>query len=221
MALSTQDCVDYFAILQDKYGSPNLIESEIVDFLNHAINEYINRLFPDTQGGVANVEMDSNILNNIAPLIYTISTNTTSGLLSGTVIDAALVTASSDASAKRMIVLNVSATSDGVTYPVKFTKHNNIFAYERNFWKKAESPNRIRYTLTANGLKFYPIDDAITIGVTCVKTPKVLELATPVNPEFPDYVMYNVIAIALQLAGVSTRDTELIEDIRAISLQAK
>lgn len=218
--MTTQECVDYFAILQDKYGSPNLIESEIVDFLNHAINEYINRLIPDTQGGVANVEMDSNILNNITPLIFTISTTTTSGVLTNAVIDAALVTASGDAAAERMITLNVFATSSGVTYPVKFTKHNNIFAYERNFWKKAESPNRIRYTLNGDGLQFYPTDDAIAIGVTCVKTPKILEIGVT-DPELSDYAMYNVIAIALQLAGVSTRDTELIEDIRAISLQAK
>ena len=219
--MSSQQAVDYFAILQDKYGSPNLIESEIVDFLNHAVNEYINRMLPDSQGGVVNVEMDSNVLNNLAPLIYTITENTTSGLLTNAVIDAALVTESGDAAASRMSVLEVSVTSSGVKYPAKWAKYNNINAYERNYFKKPSSPDNIRYVYNGKGIQFFPTDDVSDIGVTVIKKPKVLSLSPVVNPEFSDYVMYSVIAIALQLAGVSTRDAELVESIRAISLQGK
>ena len=219
--MTTQEAVDYFAILQDKYGSPNLIESEIVDFLNHAVNEYINRVLPDSQGGVVNIEMDSSVLNNIAPIIFTISENTTSGLLTNAVIDAALVTESGDANAERLTILEVSVTDTGVKYPAKYTKYNNINAFERNFFKKSSSPDNVRYVYNGKGLQFYPTDDVVDIGLTVVKKPKTLALSPAVNPEFSDYVMYSVIAIALQLAGVSTRDTELIEDIRAISVQGK
>ena len=219
--MTTQEAVDYFAILQDKYGSPNLIESEIVDFLNHAVNEYLNRVIPDSQGGVVNVEMDSNVLNNIAPIIFTITENTTSGLLSNAVIDAALVTESGDASATRLSILEVSVTDDGIKYPAKFTKYNNINAYERNYFKKSSVPDNVRYVYNGKGLQFYPTDDTVDIGLTIIKKPKVLSLSPAVNPEFSDYVMYSIIAIALQLAGVSTRDEELIASLRAISLQSK
>jgi hypothetical protein len=53
-----------------------------------------------------------------------------------------------------------------------------------------------------------------------IKTPKVLTVAGSAQEmEFSDYSVYNIISIALKLAAVSTRDTEVLEDIRLASLQ--
>ena len=220
--MSTSEAVDYFSILQDKYGSPNLIESEVVDMLNHAQFEYLNRLFPDNQGGVANVEVDSNVVANVQPLIYTITTNmaAVTGLLSTSTINTALVTASGDSAATYFRVLSVGVTADNITYPVKYIKQNNLWSNERNYFKKASLTNP-RYTFRGDGLKFYPVDSTVDLTITVVKNPKTLSLSPAVNPEFKDYAVYQIIMIALQLAGVSTRDEEIIRDIQGISLQAK
>lgn len=220
--LTTQNLVDYFAILQDKYGSPNLIDTEIVDMLNHAQMEYLNRLFPDTQGGVANVEMDSNVVANIRPLVYTVSTtmNGTTGLVTDATLNTALQTESGDASTTFFRILSVGLTSDSVTYPVKYVKQNNLWSYNRNYFKQP-SVTTPWYTLVGKGLRFYPIDATKTLTITCVKSPKTWSLTGPVNPELENYALYNILAIALQLAGVSLRDEELIADIRNTTLQAK
>jgi hypothetical protein len=78
--MTQQKAVDIFAILQDKYSSPNLITSEVIDLLNMALSgEYMNRLFPDNQGGVVNFEMDQNVVVNIQPLLWTITQTFTLG----------------------------------------------------------------------------------------------------------------------------------------------
>lgn len=213
--MTTQDLVNYFAVLQDKFGSPNLISSEVVGFLNHATNEWLNRLVPDSQGGVVNFEEDSNVTAQLKPLIYTVSLNTTSeGILTQSALDAALTTAVGTASSTfRIMAVSSSAA------PVRYIKHNNLATNTRNLYKTPTSSYRL-YTQVAAGYQFYP--QAVTpLGVTVIKKPAVLSLTGPVNPELEDYVLYNILTIALQLAGVSTRDEELIGAVRNITVQGK
>jgi hypothetical protein len=220
--MSTQELVNYYAILLDKWGSPNLIEDEIVDTLNHAQMEYLNRLFPDSQGGIANVETDSNTVANIKPLIYTISTtmNGTTGLVTEATLNTALQTESGDANSNYFRVLSVNLTSDGIIYPVRYIRQNNLWATERNFFKKPEVTNP-RYTTTGKGLRFYPIDATKTLSITLVKNPKKLSLAPVVDPEFDDYTLYQILMIALQLGGISIRDGELLQTIQMNTVQGK
>lgn len=222
MALTTQALVDYFAVMQDKYGSANLIEDEIVDMLNHAKMEYLNRIFPDSQGGVVNAEMDQNVVANIKPLIYTVSTtmNGTTGLVTEAVLNAALQTESGDDTTTWFRVLSAGLTSDSITYPVRYLRQNNLWAAERNYFKQPSVTNP-RFTTVAKGLRFYPVDATKTLTITCVKNPKTWALDPVVNPEFDEYVLYQILMIALQIAGVSIRDTELLQDLQNITLQGK
>ena len=210
--------VTIFNVLNDKFGSPNVIESEIIDHFNFAISEYLNRLFPDNQGGVVNFELDSNVLMNLQPLIYPLnSLAVTSGVLLNSTINSALVTAAG-AGSTYFRIMNVSYTNGGSTYYAKYAKHNNILAYERNTYK-APSATKVYYSPVAAGLKFYPSSTS-TVSPTVVKNPKVLttsDLST--SFEFSDYVVYNIIAIALKLSGIGTRDAELIDDVRMTGLQ--
>lgn len=219
--MTTQEFIDYFAILQDKYGSPNLLEDEVVLMGNHAYHEFLNRLFPDTLGGIANVETDINVLSPVQPLIFTITENMDStGLLANADLNAALATESGDSDATYFRILSIGIDNDGVEYPVRFAKHNNIFAYKRNFFKNPDL-SKARFSPIGKGFQFYPIDEAADLTITVVKNPKLMSLSPTVDPELDNYSMYQVLAIALQLAGVSTRDTEILQDMQGISLQAK
>lgn len=210
--MTTAELVSYFSVLQDKYGSPNLVETEIVSFINHGINEWLNRLVPDSQGGIVNFEEDSNVTAQIKPLIYTLSISTNSvGLLTDTAINAALTTAVGSAATTFRVMSAVSSVA-----PVKYVKHNDVGSYLRNSYKAPTTSYKL-YTQTAGGYQFYP-QATTALTFTVMKKPKIL-VSGSVNPEFGDYEMYNILAIALQLAGVSTRDEELLGAIQATATQ--
>lgn len=218
--MTTAQAITYFNILIDKYGSPYFTDSEVVNFLNHAQYEYLNRLFPDSQGGVVNFEFDQNTAMNLKPLMYTLTaTMSGAGLVTDTTLNTALQTASGDASATVFRIGAVGFVKDGVTYPARYVKQNNLFSFERNFFKKPTSPNRIRYTLLNNSIEFFPTDtESSGLKIRVIKNPRTLDIATPVNPEFGDYTMFNIIVIAAQLAGVSVRDQELLGTLQGANV---
>jgi hypothetical protein len=207
--MTQQKAVDIFAILQDKYSSPNLITSEVIDLLNMALSgEYMNRLFPDNQGGVVNFEMDQNVVVNIQPLLWTITTTmNTSGIVTSTAINTALRTATGNSSDVYFRIGSIGMTG----YPVKYVKQN-IF--------KTPTTTKPRFTFLASGLQFYPTDTTKTLTINVVKKPRLLAVADLATEcEMNDYLMYNVIGIALKLAGIATREEELIADARNSGVQ--
>lgn len=214
--MTTIEARDYFLVQQDKFGSPNVIDNDVLRYLNQAVNEYLNKLIPDAEGGVVNFEEDKNIVADIQPLIYIITTTTdSSGILTDTAINAALVS-QSVAGAEYLRIMSNGTTSGG--YPVKYMRQNNRWSFERNYFKKPTTINP-KFTLISGGLKFYPAATT-QVTVALIKKPNVLSLSPVVNPELGDYQMYSVIMLALKLAGVSTRDTELLEDVRLASIKS-
>ncbi len=208
--------VSIFNVLQDKTGSPNIIESEIVEHFNMAIGEYLNRAFPDSQGGVVNFEQDANVTANLQPLIFTLGNLNmdANGKVSTAAINAALVAVSSVGST----YFRIGSVGSGLL-PIRYVKHNNIWAYRNNTYKTPSTTNNY-YSLLGSGLQFYPTNVLLPLSITVIKNPKVLttgDLATEL--EFSDYVAYNIISIALKIASIGTRDTELLEDVRLAGLQ--
>src|SRR5882724_3213344 len=96
----------------DKYGSPTIQDSEWVGHLNAAQNEVMNRVIPDNEGGVVNLEADENVLENFKPLIFPVSTIPVSGLIALTVLDTLVQTASGDATCEVFRVLNIAKADD-------------------------------------------------------------------------------------------------------------
>jgi hypothetical protein len=219
--MTTQQLVDLYNVLLDKYGSPSQNDSEIVGNLNMATYEWLNRVVPDNQGGVVNFEFDSNVVANIKPLIWSITENMdANGLLAEADIETALQTESSDATAKVFRIMSIGITdSSDVTRPVKYEFQNSLWMNARNFFKRPSATNP-RYTLIADGLKFYPVNQTDDLVITVIKTPKALALTpSPVNPELPEYVQYNIVSLALKLGGIQVRDEELLQDTRLAALQ--
>ena len=218
--MTIQFAIDLYNVLLDKYGSPSQEDDEIVGNLNMATYEWLNRVVPDNQGGVVNFEFDSNVVSNIKPLIYTITDNMdANGLLSETDIESALQTESSDATAKVFRIMSVGITdSDDVTRPVKYEFQNSLWTNARNYFKRPSATNP-KYTMIADGLRFYPVNQTDDLTITMIKTPKALALSPVSNPELSDYVMYNIVSLALKLGGIQVRDEELLQDARLSALQ--
>jgi hypothetical protein len=220
--MTTRQAVDIFNVIQDKYGSPDIIEDEAVDYLNMAINEWMNRLIPDSQGGVVNFDFDSNTAAIIKPLIYELNATMVGQIVSDEALADLLHTATDDDCSEvfRIMSVGIDVTSGltTTTYPVKYVKHNNFWIFQRNAFKKATSTTPL-YTIVNNGYKFHPTQ-AGTVRFTVIKKPRVLALnPKAIDPEFDDYTMTNVIFNACKIAGIGTRDGELIEDIRLAGLQ--
>jgi hypothetical protein len=170
---------------------------------------------------VVNFEMDSNVVANLKPLIFSITENMdANGLLAESAIETALQAESSDATAKVFRIMSVGITdSDDVTLPVKYEFQNSLWANERNYFKKASATNP-KYTFLAEGLKFYPTNQTDDLTITVIKTPRALALSGDgATPELSDYVLYHVCALALKLGGISVRDEGLLQDSRLAGLQ--
>lgn len=220
--MTLQKCINIFLYLQDKYGSANVINEEIIEYINMASNEYLNRVFPDNEGTRINFEFDTNVVGNIQPLIWTLSglTMDVNGRVLDSVLNTALQTATGDGDSEYFRIGGIGWTTGGQTYPVKYVKQNNLWAYSQNYYK---SPNttRPKFTVIGLGLQFYPTSDSIPLTINVIKKPKVWTVAdVEEEMEFSDYVMYSILSIALKLAGIATRDQELIElDARLADIQ--
>ncbi len=213
--MTTLKVFEIFNILQDKYGAPYFPAEWLVDLFNMASNEYLHDLLPEEGGEGMNFDFDSNVTNNIQPLIWTVTPATnSSGLLTEAVLNTAIQTVSMDTEAELFRVMSIGLTASGKTYPVRYVKQNNLQAFEDNTFKKPTSPNKVKYTFTGSGLQFYPQATTSGLTITVIKTPKKVSLDPVIDPEWSDYVCYNLIAKMLKYAGITTGSEELINDIR-------
>lgn len=223
--MTTEEAVNIFKILQDKYASPHLIDSEIVRMLNMAQYERLNRLVPDDMGGVVNFEQDHNVALNVKPFIYRLTglnPRNPDCMITDVSINEELadsVLPDPDPEGQYFRICNVIEEADQPKY-CKYVKHNNFFRVSLNSFK-SPTGGVLQYTLNAEGIQMYPAEEDTatkSFSITVIKHPKKMKLPEGVNeavdPEWDDYNMNLIIMIALQLAGISTRDEELIGDIR-------
>src|SRR5687767_5093393 len=112
----------------NKYDDTSVFtDDDLLTFLNMGQLEAINKMIPDSLGGVVNYEFDQNTYENIRPLISQFTTSApTSTTTTRSTVTAALVTALAgagqpDASAQILRVLSLyvrPTTSPYVAYPV-------------------------------------------------------------------------------------------------------
>ncbi len=203
--MTTANTILACKLISDKYGSPYFEDEDWVSFINLAQQEELNRLIPDQVGVVTNMEFDSNVLENIKPLIYTLTTTPSAGLVTTSTLNSLLQTASSDVTCEVFRLLNFAIVSGDVI--IKYAPHNNLYQYTRNSFKEPTQAYPI-YTVVANGYQIYP-SIALNVRTTVIKTPKIAT-NTGESLDWDDYVMNQIIFNAVKLAGVPIHDEELI-----------
>lgn len=210
--MTTQELLDFFDILQDKYGTPYFTEDEKLLFLNNATIEYLNSLFPtrEDQREDTDVEINWNALQDISPLIFTASDllMSSSGIISRADLNTAIQNVSGDGDAEVFKILSVEMRKSGNRFPIRSMRHNDKLAFETNYFKKP-TVDYPRYTLENNNLQFRPTDQIGRVAVTVVKTPKRLSIDPVVDPELPSSVHNQLVAIGLEFAGIASRDDVL------------
>jgi hypothetical protein len=203
-----QEAHDYFDLLCDKIESPYFSPEEKDILITQACIEFVKQLFPSNEGGVINVEIDQTTYSNIHSLVYGINVAYANNVALST-IQTALNSASASTE-PWMYILNVSLASGGVTYPVKYSKQNNHFANERNYFKKG-SVEQPTYRLDSQYFRFSPsqILSGTPLGFTLIKQPKAVSLDDGVDIELPEHCHKTIVEMAVNLASISIREPEL------------
>lgn len=208
--MTVTEQLQWFDILQDQFGTPYFTDTEKLFFLNRGQYEYVKNLFPGNEGGIMNIEIDWNVIQNVSPLIWEVSemAMNSSGVISDADVVTNLRSISGDATADIFYILGVEIRKGTSKQPAKILRHNDRSAFEGNYFKKPSNTN-YRYLIQNNGYKFKPIDTTSRVAFTVIKTPVEMAISPAVECELPVSTHNEIVAYGLQFAGIASRDEVL------------
>jgi len=199
----------WFDILQDKNGSSYFTNSEKSLFLNRAQIEYINELLPDT-AELPNLEASQDVLAKVSPLIYELPylSMNSSGVITKAAVTAALQVLKPTAIVWRP--LSIGWIIGKSKLPVRYLRHNDRWEFETNYFKRPSNTNpKIRETATSYIIT--PANLSAKIYFTLLKYPQEVDITGLIDSDLPDNTHDRLVAIALEFAGVGSRDTMLTQ----------
>lgn len=224
----------YFDLVQDKYGAPYFIDQWKSLFFNRATIDFVNSHFPEdnNKNSGFNIEENQDTLKALAPIIVTIypANMNTSGKLLKTSLNTYLQNATGVSSDTVMRILKfiwwttVSGTEGinsgtNVGQPIKVMRHNDWGQFLINVFKKPSTTNP-RWYETYDAYNFSPVSATTNLSVSVLKYPKTVDVATNVESDLPDFTHNEIIARALSIAGVASRD-EALAQLLAVQQQQK
>lgn len=208
------EMANYFDIMQDKFKSPYFTDTEKTLFLQRAHVDLVNNLLSSDEK-LPNVELSQDTISKIATLIIPLAyiNMPSTGVVLKSSIQTALNTASSGAVLWRP--LNIGWVLGNESHPVKYTRHNDWWEFKQNYFKNPSTDNPKVYE-TATGYQFGPIHTNAKLYFNVLKYPKkvVIDSVTPANnvdSDLPDFTHDEIVALALEYAGIGSRDENLAQ----------
>lgn len=216
----------WFDILQDKYNAPYFTDTEKDEFINRAQSTFVNdviytQLYPTLQDGERGPQVLSAIESTLAgseilkPLILedlaVVTATPNWDLIANSAINTA-VAAAANAGDEFMHFIGLETAGSTFTAGriVRFVRHNDYLRFKHNIFKAPSNTNPI-WRLVRSGLKVEgatALTGAESFLVSVIKTPTDVDIAGT-DCELPDFTHDKIIAIALEFAGVATRDEAL------------
>lgn len=207
----------WFDMLQDKFKAPYFTDAEKTVFLQRAHIGFVkDMLWPDGKNGSDNLEVSQDSIAQIATLIYELP-NPISMSSTGVVLKSTLQTALTGVSATAIMwrPLAIGWDLGADVHPVSYVRHNDWYKFQENYFKNptAENPKTRE---RATDYQFLPIRPSAKLYFTLLKYPAkvVLDTVTPVNnvnSDLPDFTHDKIVALALEYAGISSRDEALAQ----------
>jgi hypothetical protein len=216
----------WFDILQDKYNAPYFTDTEKDEFINRAqitfVNEVVySQMYPTLQGGERGPQVLSAIESTLSgseilkPLILedlAVATATPNwDLITNSAINTAVATAANAGDEfMHIIALETAGSTFTSGRIVRFVRHNDYLRFKHNVFKKGTDSNPL-WRLVRDGIK---VSGESTLSsqedflISVIKTPTDVDIAGT-DCELPDFAHDKVIAIALEFAGIATRDEAL------------
>jgi hypothetical protein len=200
----------WFDLLQDKYGSAYFTDAEKSLFLNRAQIEFVSDLLPTDPTKVINAELSQDTISQIAPLIVELSylSPNSSGVITKANIQAALTSADSGAIMWRPLA--IGWTYGGIEVPASYIRHNDRWEFQKNFFKRP-TVNNPKVRETATSYIFSPATTNARIYFTLLKYPREVSISAPTDSILPDFTHNKIVAIALEFAGIGSRDSNMTE----------
>lgn len=222
--MTTIQALQIFDVLQDQYGAPYFPTDWKLKLFNMAQLETLNKMVPDSLGGVINFEFDANTYRNILPLIYTAYNMNmdASGILPYSTIETSMTGIYGYTTTIFAIISIGAGNTYATTVPCRYTKQNNFWEFNSNVFKQGTNTSfryKIEITnLSGKVIQFFPFDTSKNITATVIKTPRIMTETD--NPDWDDYVMNQVILQALKLAGIAVSDIQEIQSVSGSGIQS-
>lgn len=208
--MTVTELVNYFDLLQDKYGSPYFTTSEKESFLIRAELDLIFEHLPK-EGDELNIERNANTWMIFNPISFNLTTNmNSSGIVLKSSLESTLTTSLGfDVEIIRPLSIGWE-DADGTRPIMGPTRHNNWNKYKNNVFKEPVT-SEPRYYETSTGYIIEPIDTNANITISGVRYPQPISVSGDVTSELSPIYHNELVARALELAGVGSRDQMLSE----------
>lgn len=209
--MTVTQLVEYFDLLQDKYGSPYFTTAEKESFLNQAELDIVLDHLPK-DGDEQNIERNANTWMIFNPLFYPITTTMdVNGAISRGSIETSILTPAIGFSTRIIRPLSITLGTGSNIIPVKGPiRYNNWATYMRNSFK-APSTDNPKYYESSTHYYIYPVDTSATVTLNVLRYPRGISVSGGFTSELPAIFHGEIIARALEFAGVGSRDQMLAE----------
>lgn len=208
--MTITEMVDYYDLLQDKYGSPYFTTSEKERFLNQAQLDIISDHLPK-EGTEQNIERNANSWLAFNTLFFsTVAVMNSLGVITKTDLESTLTTALGF-TVTIIRPLSFSWTDSNGTRPIIGpTRQNNWAKFIDNIFK-IPVESEPRYYESNSSYVINPVNTGASITITGLRYPKAISVSGTQTSELSPLYHNEVVARALELAGVSSRDQALVE----------
>jgi hypothetical protein len=221
--------ITLFDLIQDKPNSVYFDDAEKLEFLNRAqvmfLSEYNENNFPGdiriTERGFISTRSLENTLGNtdiLRPLVVGNMT-TTDGVTpittdsNGNLLNSTIETAIGFNSGQTTPVLKLLSMALSDDTPLKYVRHNDLYKFINNDFLSPTNAAPL-YCINNDGYQVYPQAVHMLI-VSVVRQPVPMVFIAAGNPgnvscELDDFTHDRILAIALEQAGVASRDSALV-----------
>lgn len=203
----------WFDQLEDKVDSIYFNEFEKDLFINRAIqifiNNIINKFTEDREGRFvisSALEESLNVSEVLKPLMLLDLPVVTD--VTGVVTDAEIVTAIETEVGDEAAYLHVLSVVTAAGLPVKFVRENDYHKFQQNDFKVAIDLFP-QYRIGYGGVFIAPVGVA-NYAISVIKEPKKVNYSTLDSTDLPETTHDYIMASALELAGLASRDEALL-----------
>lgn len=231
--MTIDEMITLFDIIQDKYNSAYYTNSEKVKFLNLAQNLFINESVFGINADEKRLGEVPFVASSIEPT--TINTSLVEPLIisdinltadaNGDVLFSDIETginAETSSNEKLMYILAVYEDQDGEDIYIRFVRHNDLYKHNQNEFKKPTVTEKV-YRVSKGKITIYP-KGTHSVYLNVLKSPVDMVYVAVSDPgnvscELPYFTHNEVLAIALEISGIATRDQALL-DVRQLKNEA-
>ena len=218
--MNIREMHSWFNILLDHFNEPYFIDTEIDEFINAGTVEFVNDIIfkeyfpsaqaqergPQTLSSIESVIQGSEILQPL--LVPDVRVTAVSGIIDRGSI-ATEIESTIGEPGELMHIIHVVKLLNDEERMVRYVRHNDRPRFKQNVFKAATERNPI-FNFSNLGIMVEPRDDEDYL-ISLVKKPRKVSLETDVDSDLPSFTHQRIIAYAINMAGVASRDDVMLQ----------